>query len=79
LAVRSVRTELTGGRNELAGSGQGDFVTVHVSPLLLLPLPVPASLYTDSAAHDLQTKRYCALTYHLLHNRTTEEQRRIYV
>ena len=53
LAVRTVRYELLGRRYELAGSGQGDFVTVHVSPLLLLPLPAPASHYTGSAAHDL--------------------------
>ena len=55
MAVRTVKYELLGRRYELAGSGQGDFVTVHVSPLLLLPLPVPASHYTGSAAHDLHS------------------------
>ena len=62
LAVISVKYELLGRRSELAGSGQGDFVTVHVAPLLLPPLPVPASHYTGSAAHDLQrvpTHRMC--------------------
>ena len=54
MAVKTVKYELLGRRSELAGSGQGDFVTVHVAPLLLPPLPVPASHYTGSAAHDLQ-------------------------